>query len=316
MRTVLVAAAILLLPLLAAAQTMLGPSPYLSSLDSPLDMSGSFHLEDFEDGVLNMPGVTSSAASIVNPGGITDSVDADDGVIDGFGTSGHSWFTLGGSTGITFTFSAAAPGGLPTQVGVVWTDGGGISDVTFTARDQNGALLGTLFLDNHGDGIFTGATAEDRFFGVIYAGGIGSIKVTSTGGGLEVDHLQFGTPGPWTNLGFAKAGPGGAPLLSGTGPLTSGSANQLDLSGAAASKPATLIVGLSVLAAPFKGGTLVPQPLLFLQLATNGAGHSTLPFTLVPGLPAGTAIIFQFWIQDPGASHGLSASNGLKAITS
>ena len=315
MRIVLAAAAILLLPRTARAQTMLGPSPYLSSLDSPLDMSGNFQLEDFEDGLLNVSGVSSSAAAIVNPGAITDSVDADDGVIDGFGTAGHSWFTGSGTTGITFTFSAA-PGGLPTQVGVVWTDGGGIADVTFTARDQNGALLGTLFVANQGDGIFTGATAEDRFFGVVYAGGIGSIKVVSNGGGLEVDHLQFGTPGPWANLGFGKAGPGGVPLLAGTGPLTSGSANQLNLSGAAPGKPATLVVGLSVLAAPFKGGTLVPQPLLFLQLATNGVGQSTLPFTLVPGLPAGTAIIFQFWIQDPGASHGLSASNGLKAITS
>ncbi|HEX5011635.1 MAG TPA: hypothetical protein VFY71_14675, partial [Planctomycetota bacterium] len=158
-------------------------------------------------------------------------------------------------------------------------------------------------------------TAEDRFFGVTFAGGIGSIKVTSLGGGLEVDHLQFGTPGPWVNLGFAKPGPGGTPKLTGTGPLTSGSGNQLALTGAKPSAPTTLVVGLSVLQAPFKGGTLVPQPLLYVPLATNGSGQAALPFVLPPGLPVGTQLIFQDWIQDPGASHGLSASNGLKAIT-
>jgi hypothetical protein len=315
MRLVLAAAAVVLLQLAARAQTMVGPLPYLSSLDSPFDMSGSFHLEDFEDGVLDMPGVTSSPASIVNPGAITDSVDADDGVIDGHGTGGHSWFTLGGSTGITFTFSAAAPGGLPTQAGMVWTDGGAPSTVTFSAFDANGALLGTIVITGHGDGDVAGGTAEDRFFGVVHGAGVGSIKMTSTGGGLEVDHLQFGTPGPWVNLGFAKAGPGGVPVLAGTGPLTSGSANQLDLSGAAPGVPVTLIVGLTAVNLPFKGGTLVPQPLLYVPLATNGAGKAALPFTLVPGLPAGTALIFQCWIQDPGASHGLSASNGLKGIT-
>jgi hypothetical protein len=312
MRTVLTAAAIALLALAARAQTFVGPLPYLSAADSPFDLSGSFQLEDFEDGLLDVTGVASSPASIVNPGGITDSVDADDGAIDGSGQGGHTWFTLDGSNGITFTFSAT--GGLPTQAGVVWTDGGGGTNISFTAFDQGGAPLGSLALNGHGDGNFGGGTAEDRFFGVVHAGGVGSIRITSTGGGLEVDHLQFGTPGPWSNLGFAKAGSGGTPQLAGTGPLTGGSANQLALSAAAPGAPVTLVVGLTQLLAPFKGGTLVPQPLTYVSLATGGAGTLALPFVLPPGLPAGTTLIFQAWIQDAGASQGLSASNGLRGV--
>ena len=38
----------------------------------------------------------------------------------------------------------------------------------------------------------SGATAEDSFFGLIDADGISAIKISNTGGGIEVDHLQYG----------------------------------------------------------------------------------------------------------------------------
>src|SRR5215475_10221716 len=53
---------------------------------------GYFHLETLEDALFNSPGVTRSTGSITNPGTITDSVDADDGNIDGSGLQGHSLF--------------------------------------------------------------------------------------------------------------------------------------------------------------------------------------------------------------------------------
>src|SRR4051812_20559523 len=60
-----------------------GPTPYTSFTDSALngiDFSGGyFHLEDFEDNLLNVPGVTASAGAPTGPGGLTDSVDSDDG---------------------------------------------------------------------------------------------------------------------------------------------------------------------------------------------------------------------------------------------
>jgi hypothetical protein len=42
------------------------------------------------------------------------------------------------------------------------------------------------------DGLVTGETAEDRFVGWEYAGGISSIHIRQTGSDMEVDHLQYG----------------------------------------------------------------------------------------------------------------------------
>jgi hypothetical protein len=78
---------------------------------------------------------------------------------------------------------------------------------------------------------------------------------------------------PWTDLGFALPGSNGTPALSGLGPLTSGSSNQLDLVSAKPSATATLIFGLSQLGAPFKGGVLVPNPQLFIPLPTSPAAR-------------------------------------------
>src|SRR5690349_19688285 len=87
----------------AIAGSTSGPKPYTSFNDSDLngvDFSGGyFHLEDFEDEQLNVPGVTASAGAPFAPGSITDSVDADDGTIDGSGTAGFSFFSGSGAAG-------------------------------------------------------------------------------------------------------------------------------------------------------------------------------------------------------------------------
>ena len=175
----------------ARAATLLGPTAYLSAADSPFPLgTGSFCLETFEDGLLDVPGVTGNG-SVIGPSGITDSVDADDGSIDGSGTGGSSYFSGDGPGGITFTFDPGAPLGLPTSAGVVWTDGGLGVSVTFEAFDQNGVSLGTVGPVAIADNSNAGETAEDRFFGVTNAGGISAIKVSNPGGGIEVDHLQY-----------------------------------------------------------------------------------------------------------------------------
>src|SRR6185369_13473933 len=107
------------------AATFVGPIPYLSAADNPFTAgSPGLCIETFEDGTLDPEGVTGNGAP-VDPSGITDSVDGDDGVIDGSGTGGHSYFSGNGSGGITFTFDPQRTGGLPTEAGMVWTDGGG-----------------------------------------------------------------------------------------------------------------------------------------------------------------------------------------------
>jgi hypothetical protein len=63
--------------------------------------------------------------------------------------------------------------------------------VTFKAFDGQGNLIGTL-TSTTDDGNFNGGTAEDRFFGVTNASGIGSIFLSNQSGGIEMDHLQYG----------------------------------------------------------------------------------------------------------------------------
>lgn len=178
------------------AQTFYDPIQYVEYADSPFygETLSYFYLEDFEDGHLNTSGVSASTGIIVSPSTYTDSVDADDGVIDGYGTDGYSWFTYTGSSGITFTFNSEELGSLPTYAGIVWTDGSSLSNtVTFEAFDEYNLSLGTVVANNMGDNTYSGGTAEDRFFGLTYSGGISAIKIKiDQPSGMEVDHLQYG----------------------------------------------------------------------------------------------------------------------------
>jgi hypothetical protein len=190
---VTLAAACLTAP--AAAQTLLGPSPYLSIADSPFDLSGlgsTAFLEDFEDAKLNVPGAYSCSGNPAAPSGLTDSVDADDGAIDGFGTGGYSYFANDGPSGIRITFSKDQLGAFPTFAGLVWTDGGIGCSITFEAFDAGGASLGTVHMEGAGDGAFSGTTAEDRFCGAEFEDGISEVRIRNSSGGIEIDHIQYG----------------------------------------------------------------------------------------------------------------------------
>jgi hypothetical protein len=192
-RNLVVGGSMLLAASMAAGQTFIGPLPYLSQADSPFAASitaGTTFLETFESGALTTPGVTASAGGVIAPGPITDSVDGDDGAIDGSGTAGHSFFSGNGAAGITFTFDATVLGHLPTQAGIVWTDGAGTT--TFEAFGPGGVSLGQIGPVSIADGTFAGTTAEDRFFGITNPAGISAIKISNTSGGIEVDHLQYG----------------------------------------------------------------------------------------------------------------------------
>jgi RHS repeat-associated protein len=171
-----------------------GPTPYLSFADSPLAgrSASYFHLENFEDHLLNTPGINASAggvSSIVFGSNLHDSVDADDGVIDGNGSAGDAYFSANGAAGITFTFNAGILGSLPTHAGIVWTDGAG--QVFFEAFDRNGVSMGLRGAYNFPDSVNNGTTAEDNFLGAYNKDGISGIKISNTAGGIEIDHLQY-----------------------------------------------------------------------------------------------------------------------------
>ncbi len=199
---------------------LLGPLEYLcfdtatttatgdcANKDSPfknVDFS-YFHLDDFEDQKINTPGVTAVASCTGHPAAIgcpfasvlrfpafaTDSVDEDDGAIDGSGAAGQAMWALG-NPGIEFSFDAADLGGsLPTHAGIVWTDGSGTW--TFEAFDAAERSMGTITAPL-GDGVFLGTTADDRFFGAFNPDGISKIKIgnPNSGGGIEVDPVLSG----------------------------------------------------------------------------------------------------------------------------
>jgi hypothetical protein len=169
-----------------------GPTPYVEFDDSPFKTSAEFGfcVETFEDGTFDLPEATGNG-SVVGPGGNIDSVDADDGAIDGSGTGGRSYFSGDGSTGIIISFPQDRTNGYPTQIGLVWTDGGGAAPVTFEAFDAGDQSLGTIGPAIHADLSNNGETAEDRFYGVSYASGISKIRISNVGGGIEVDHVQL-----------------------------------------------------------------------------------------------------------------------------
>jgi hypothetical protein len=174
-----------------ASPILLGPSPYLSAADSPF-AGGSFsyfHLEDFEDG-LNTPGASASGGTVIGFDPFVDSVEG--------GSDGHSWYSNFSETSITFSFDAAVLGGLPTHVGLVWTDVGWNAATSyydlfsFEVFDGLGGLLGSSGPFWFGDGFDTGQKAEDRFLGAIYDGGISALRISTNNVDWEVDHLQYG----------------------------------------------------------------------------------------------------------------------------
>lgn len=140
-------------------------------------------------------------------------------------------------------------------------------------------------------------------------------QVGDTGFGWLIDNVSVKTTGSWFDLELPKAGSNGTPHLVGVGTLAPNSANQLTLTQALPNSIATLVCGLDFVAQPFKGGFLHPEPQILVPLPTDAQGSVQMPFTLPPGLPPGQELYFQFWIQDAGASFGLSASNGVEGLT-
>lgn len=123
-------------------------------------------------------------------------------------------------------------------------------------------------------------------------------------------------PGAWTDEGFALAGVFGDPLLVGCGLLADGSSNAIDLTNAAPSTLAGLLISLSSTPMPFKGGTLKPLPFLALViLVTDGTGAISLPFLMPPGFPLGTELWAQWVIVDGSATWGFALSNAIKGLT-
>lgn len=151
-----------------------------------------FHLDDFEDAALSTPGVTApnTSSSFLDFGSsFVDSVDCDDGAVDGTCFECDALF---GQGTIEFTFDAEVLGELPSHVGLVWTDGGAGASVSITGYDDQDMIIYTETVEGLGDASVNGTVDEDRFFGIVHAAGIQRVVIVNSTGGLEIDHLQYG----------------------------------------------------------------------------------------------------------------------------
>ncbi|RYZ04657.1 MAG: hypothetical protein EOO73_22785 [Myxococcales bacterium] len=169
--------------------------PYLCETTGPfahVQFDEYFYLDDFDDASIDLPGLTSSTEAFSSSVGaaLIDSVDCDDGVLDGKCTGCDSLFATTGS--LELTFDAEVLGGLPTHVGMVWTDGAYDATVTFTGYDASDAVVYSETAQGIGDSSNYGETAEDRFFGIVSSGGVKRVTISNPGGGIEIDHLQYG----------------------------------------------------------------------------------------------------------------------------
>jgi hypothetical protein len=203
----------------ASAQTFIQPTPYLSFNDSPFkgQVFSHFQLEDFEDGVNSLTGVSLNKGWIVPNVSLMDSVDGDDGQINGLSEGGKSFYSNFATNELVLTFDAMAPGGLPTHAGVVWTDVGFVGgsqickgEVRLEAWGAAGNYLGSTTPVILGDGLFTGQTPEDRFLGVTSNAGLSKVRLyMPESKDFEIDHIQFGTaalPAPGSLALFTLAG--------------------------------------------------------------------------------------------------------------
>lgn len=120
-------------------------------------------------------------------------------------------------------------------------------------------------------------------------------------------------PAPWTVLPGGIAGGGDVPQIHGTGPLTTGSVNKVELTGGPAAGVTHLVIGFDDISAPVFGGLLVPRPdAIVFGLPLDASGGHAFSFVLPATIAPGTEIVFQHWMPDAGAALGWSASHGLR----
>ena len=120
----------------------------------------------------------------------------------------------------------------------------------------------------------------------------------------------------WTDLGGGTSGVSGTPLLTAEGPLTAGSTLTLTLENASPSSP--ILFWMSLAPSPFSalGGTVWAFPFtLQVYRSTNVGGVFTQSVPWPAGIPSGTEITMQFFIQDLTTVQEIVLSNGLVGET-
>lgn len=134
---------------------------------------------------------------------------------------------------------------------------------------------------------------------------------------VGADNISITREDGWSDVGNALAGSNGLPTLSGDGQLLGLQPVSISLGNALPNSTAFLLVGFAQANLPFMGGILVPDVSttgIALPLPTGPTGGFTLGTVFPSGLPSGTNVVLQFWIQDAGGPLGVAASNGLVGL--
>lgn len=184
-----------------AAPVFYFTGPYKSLADSPFNTSGlgsTFFLEDFEDGVFDLPGLSVfGSAEVLVPGSGTQSVES----------GGRSLKTTNSYdllmkppvvlSGLTFSFDSQALGFLPSQFGfaLTGTDTPAGSQLWIRAHGHDGELVGEAIgsLDAFG---------PQAFIGVASSGGLAKVEFDLYASGARFSRwitcsLAFPSPMPW-----------------------------------------------------------------------------------------------------------------------
>jgi len=195
----------------------------------------------------------------------------------------------------------------------VW--GGTPVDSTFEISLYDGATL-------VGQAQFSGIPVDVvTFLGVWSSAPFSTVTIIDVTDSPFVDDDEFygeiyTAPGPhaWNNRGYPLTGSYGDPLLFGTGPLTAGSDGWLVLVNTVPSELAVLFLSLGGSPTPFKGGMLVPVPVLTtLPFFTDPIGQVPLGWLAWPSGLSGLSVDFQYGMQDVAAVKGIALSNALRA---
>jgi len=142
-----------------------------------------------------------------------------------------------------------------------------------------------------------------------------SVADTGAGAAPVVDIGAHEFPSAFVNLGNGLAGTSGTPTLLLAGPLSAGSQLDVSLADALGSSTAWLVLGLTQLDAPFKGGVMVPDVNYLFPIPTSVLGTIAFSSTWPAGVPSGFATWYQFWVQDAAGPAAFSASNAVRGTT-
>jgi hypothetical protein len=192
-------------------------------------------------------------------------------------------------------------------------------DIELALYDGSGALLETDNPSNATNASISRSVSAGTY--TVTLEGVGKSGSYSDYGSIGQYTLTVSAPtsSSWTSVGSGLAGTGGqVPLFTGTGVACEGNNLSSTLSNALPNATAWLIFGFGQLNLPFKGGVMIPDFTNggdFLPIPLDNQGSVTLPTVWPPAIPAGLAVDFQYWVEDPGGPKGFSASNGLELVT-